>query len=828
MRSVIRRLLAACLWLCATSAHSQPRPYTIETLLQLEGVGQAAFDPTGRQLVFEHYRPYETAVGFDNGYYTHFTRSELMISRSGEQGAARRLMADDEGIGHVLGAWSPSGARLLIFQFTGRVWRAGIYTVATEAVAWLSITPELPLYGPVAAWRNDDELILATRADGDLPWHLRMNWEPNLILSRLTAEQAAGRASVITIGSGASRDKTPLSAVGALVSIDARTAHTRRLAAGRFQDLELSPDGRFAAVADEGGILPVDPDRPVFQGELQRARSLRIIDLDTGADWAPAPGEDLLPNLLSWSDGGELLVWTRPSGADWSTGRLKRIAPRARTIQDVVMGGATPLWGATSERLPVVRAAWLGDHPMLYSRTDDTRGDWRLLTPTGSVTLTSRLGEVPDRPAALAADTMLMVSAGSVWRITADGEATPLSSTGQRLVDIRDGGRMFGLRPLFNDPVRRDWAVVRSEAGEIFRAGFEGLIPIAEGAAPTIAAVAPDGVLQVARTDAGVETVQRVANGETTDLITLNVALAETRSADALAVSHRGPDNQALTSWLFTPPAPSMGRPPPLVVVPYPGQTFGARPAASEPQALMTAVNVQVLVGAGYAVLMPSLPRRPGQEAAEGLGAQIESAIDAAALTGRFDPERIAVWGHSFGGFGALAAATQSDRFAGVIGSNGVYDFASHWGAFTPFQRLSPSDLLSTYSNIGGVETAQGGMNAPPWTASQRYSRNSPVFAADKITAPVLLITSDLDYVPITEAEMMFSALYRQNKDATLLTYIGEGHVLSSPGNLRHLYAQVLPWLDRVFSAPVSQSPPARSSQRRAQASVTANSMMSP
>jgi dipeptidyl aminopeptidase/acylaminoacyl peptidase len=36
----------------------------------------------------------------------------------------------------------------------------------------------------------------------------------------------------------------------------------------------------------------------------------------------------------------------------------------------------------------------------------------------------------------------------------------------------------------------------------------------------------------------------------------------------------------------------------------------------------------------------------------------------------------------------------------------------------------------------------------------------------------------------------------RQDKDAVMLTYWGEGHTLGSPGNLRDLYRRAFAWLD--------------------------------
>ena len=48
----------------------------------------------------------------------------------------------------------------------------------------------------------------------------------------------------------------------------------------------------------------------------------------------------------------------------------------------------------------------------------------------------------------------------------------------------------------------------------------------------------------------------------------------------------------------------------------------------------------------------------------------------------------------------------------------------------------------------------------------------------------------------------MFSGLLRQNKDAELVIYWGEGHIIRSPGNLRDLYARGLAWLDAYLAVP--------------------------
>lgn len=830
MKFLMIGLLAVSLLATGGSVLAQSKPYTIDTALSLEQLGRSSFDPTGRFVVFERYGPYETSEAFDHGWYTRFNRSDLFVHDQQTDGPARRLLPPLEGTGHVLGEWSPGGKRLLIFRFQDRTWRAGIYTFASGEVAWLDVTPELPIYGPIAAWRNDDELILSTRADGDLPWHLRLDWEPNILRSELADKQTAGQSSAIVIGSGASKDLTPLSPMGSLVHIDVRTQQVRPLGAGRFQDLELSPDGRYVAVADEGGVLPVDPNVPMIQGELQRARSLRIFDLIKGADWEPHPGWDLLPNLLTWSPSGELLVWMRPPGSAWSDGRLKRIAASTQSSESIPLGNLQPTFRQTSEALPVVLANWMENDPILYAQQEG-RTDWYRLTPSAPINLTQDFETAPARLVVTASEDGLAIDAGVVWRVNADGGRLPLSEPGLDLTAVPSGSGLFGLRPQFNASRRSPGIPVQSPDGRLYDARPEGLSLVMEDADASVRAPSLTGLIQTLRTPHGVETLVRRGSQTRVVLATINPHLVDVDVAEGVPITHQAEGGQTLTSWLYSPTRRGGEDLPPLVVIPYPGLVHTRRPDLAEPNAVMTAYNVQVLTSAGHAVLLPSLPRENDGEPAAGLAAQIEGVIDAAAVSGRFDPERIALLGHSFGGFGVIAAATQSDRFDGIIAANGGYEQGSKWGTFVPFQSLSPRDVLSVFSSAGRIETGQGALFGPPWEDPERYVRNSPYFVADCITAPVLIISTELDYVPVTQSQMLFSALYRQNKDAQLITYINEGHVITSPGNVRHMHDQVLAFLGRIFDpqrAPRDGDTGPGCDQPRTQASIMTSSITSP
>ena len=70
---------------------------------------------------------------------------------------------------------------------------------------------------------------------------------------------------------------------------------------------------------------------------------------------------------------------------------------------------------------------------------------------------------------------------------------------------------------------------------------------------------------------------------------------------------------------------------------------------------------------------------------------------------------------------------------------------------------------------------------------------------ADRISAPLLLITADRDYVPMANARRMLAAMHRQGKWARLVTYWGETHSNASPANVRDVYREIFDWLDRTL-----------------------------
>ena len=160
----------------------------------------------------------------------------------------------------------------------------------------------------------------------------------------------------------------------------------------------------------------------------------------------------------------------------------------------------------------------------------------------------------------------------------------------------------------------------------------------------------------------------------------------------------------------------------------------------------------------------------------------------------------MAVLGHSFGGYTAMAIATRPTRFRSVVSWAGPSDPASKWGELGPHARLWPEYAMTLSKGSGAVELGQAGLGGPPWNDVDGYAAASPYMMADRITAPLLLITADRDYVPMSQAERMLTAMHRQGKWARLVTYWGETHSNASPANVRDVYREIFDWLDRTLS----------------------------
>jgi dipeptidyl aminopeptidase/acylaminoacyl peptidase len=585
-----------------------------------------------------------------------------------------------------------------------------------------------------------------------------------------------------------------------LVRVDLKDGTTRTVAEGEITDFEPAPDHNVVAILEAGADLQARLGRPLHGdwGLADQTQHLALVEVSTGRRADVCPGCDVLASLLSWSaNSRSVLVFARGADAPWRAGAFWRFDTTGRGTRLT----SAPFAPSMQLRPEVVQAGWLGGDPVALGRARPADpAAWYRLAAGGPVRLGVRL---PDAGTVIAADAhdLSIIAGERLWRVDGHGGARrigpDLPIRPLRTFTARDGriGRAWS---------PTGWALARaggvSTVLSVDVAGVAQVASIPDDA--SILATGPTGLLTQApgaggRLEVGLAGPDRPVRS----LSTLNASLATVDALDVRAIDHAGPDGRPLRSWLFLPRREPGLPPPPLVVKVYSGDVYRDWPRP-KPPVLGFVGDVRVLTGAGYAVLTPSLPapdRRPAEPAA-GLADRILAVVDAAARSpataGTFDPERLALFGQSYGGYTVTAALTQTDRFRAAIDQSGYVDLVSEWAGLSATQRSAPEPGGRSNGATGGMESAQGRMGVPPWADPARYDRNSPLMAADKITTPLLILHGDQDgNVSLAQSEALFSALYRQGKDALLVTYWGEGHNIASPGNVRDLYTEVLRFL---------------------------------
>jgi dipeptidyl aminopeptidase/acylaminoacyl peptidase len=136
---------------------------------------------------------------------------------------------------------------------------------------------------------------------------------------------------------------------------------------------------------------------------------------------------------------------------------------------------------------------------------------------------------------------------------------------------------------------------------------------------------------------------------------------------------------------------------------------------------------------------------------------------------------------------------TQTNRFKAAEDGAPVADMISaydgiRWGSGRPRQ----FQYEKTQSRIGGS----------PWEYPVRFIDNSPIFYADRVQTPLLLLHNDADdAVPWYQGIEFFLALRRLGKEAYMYSYNGEPHHLRRRANQRDYAARMAEFFDYELKA---------------------------
>ncbi len=146
------------------------------------------------------------------------------------------------------------------------------------------------------------------------------------------------------------------------------------------------------------------------------------------------------------------------------------------------------------------------------------------------------------------------------------------------------------------------------------------------------------------------------------------------------------------------------------------------------------------------------------------------------------DAENVGAIGASYGGFMTMLLQTRTDIFSAAISHAGISNITSYWGeGFWGFQ----------YSGIATADSF-------PWDSPEIYVEQSPIFNADQITTPLLLLHGNVDTnVPPGESIQMFTALKLLDRKVAYVEIDETDHHVLDYTKYQDWTDTILAWFDR-------------------------------
>ncbi|MEB2360317.1 MAG: S9 family peptidase [Bryobacteraceae bacterium] len=718
-------------------AFAHARVFTPEDLFRLEALAGAVPSPDDRTLAIVRVRAKSAAVMHMRTFMSGRDRSDIWIFDPKAAVAHKITNGDGDGAGFFSPVWSPNSEHLAFLSTRGNNITLWVWRQSTRELRQVS-QQTVETGSPV--WVSDREVVCAAPPEGEQPGPFDLEVRASMKAATIWPKAwsgAAVTASVLASGPGLRTYRPPR---GRLLKFDVFTGKSRTIADGSFTAISTSTDGRIAA--------------------FEAADFVR-----------PEPGARLANRNYSKY---RLVVF--------ENGRKKTAAELTDT-----------------EEPSVGPVAWFQNGVAVRINGLSSRPGWFLVQRDGKrINLTAELSTVP--PLLVAdGEEVLGVTDGRLWRIRSDGFASEVLF-GERTVRIDSlltskvpslvlRGQVNGKSGIYELDLRTSEFRPIQEPGE--PADF---VTFMSGSATAVFSGSNRSGTFLWTTHPGRSGQQVV--------MTLNGFCKDIAEARWKMLPYRTVEGRELTAWLMLPPDHLEGKRHRTVVTVYPGLVYstGSPPVGSSIQST-SPYNLQLLAARGYAVLFPSIPLTPEGQPGEPYRQTAEGvlpAIDQAIKAGIADSDRLALIGHSFGGYGVYTLLTQDSRFKAAIAMGGFANLVSLYGQFDPRARYEPY-ARDRLIHMMFAESGQFRMGVPPWKDMDRYVRNSPISFVDRVETPVMIVQGDQDYVPIQQGEEFFTALYRQNKSAIFVRYWGEGHILESPANISDLWRRIYEWLDRYL-----------------------------
>lgn len=147
------------------------------------------------------------------------------------------------------------------------------------------------------------------------------------------------------------------------------------------------------------------------------------------------------------------------------------------------------------------------------------------------------------------------------------------------------------------------------------------------------------------------------------------------------------------------------------------------------------------------------------------------------------NPRAVGVYGGSYGGFLVMRLLARSNFFQAGCSIAGISNITSYWGGSYFGYQYGRSALSDSY----------------PWTRPDIFIQRSPVFEAELMNTPLLLLHGEYDTnVPLNESEQIFTALKSLGKEVSIVVFPEEDHGMrSSPSSRLASREYLVAWFDK-------------------------------
>lgn len=180
-------------------------------------------------------------------------------------------------------------------------------------------------------------------------------------------------------------------------------------------------------------------------------------------------------------------------------------------------------------------------------------------------------------------------------------------------------------------------------------------------------------------------------------------------------------------------------------------------------------MNTSYYTSNGYAVFNPDIIYKvndPGISSVKCIMAGVKAAIS----TGIVNKDKIGIQGHSWGGYQTSFIITQTNLFKAAVAGAPLTNMLSMYSSIY---------WNSGSGNMAIFESSQGRFTGGYWDNLEAYTRNSPVYYAQNVQTPFVILHNDKDgAVDWNQGIEYYNTLRRLEKPVVMLEYKGENHGL--------------------------------------------------